>query len=235
MTNNLPASLVLSESAIAAQIEEYKYLHRNPELSHREYETAAYIERQLTDMQLAPGVHREVHRVGQTGVVGVLRRGEGATVAFRADIDGLPIAEDSGRDYASTATAEYEGATTRLMHGCGHDTHIAAALGAARLFAASEEWEGQLVFIMQPAEEVATGADALLEAGLWEKVPQPVVLFGQHVFSLPAGHFEVSAGEFLAAADSWEVTVHGVGGYGSQPETTVDPIVLGAAGFPSYG
>lgn len=77
--------------------------------------------------------------------------------------------------------------------------------------------------------------DALFKAGLWAKVPQPVLLFGQHVFSLPAGHFEVSAGEFLAAADSWEVTVHGVGGYGSQPETTVDPIVLGAARLPSYG
>lgn len=77
--------------------------------------------------------------------------------------------------------------------------------------------------------------DALLEAGLWEKVPQPVVLFGQHVFSLPAGYFEVSAGEFLVAVDSWEVTVRGVGGHGSQPETTVGPIVLGAAGFPSCG
>ncbi|MGV3016231.1 amidohydrolase [Rothia sp. 88186D007BW] len=229
MTNNLPASLILSETAIADQIQEYKYLHQNPELSHREYKTADYIEQQLAEMPLAPGVDRQVHRIGETGVVGVLSRGEGATVAFRADIDGLPITEKSGRDYASQATAEYEGATSGVMHGCGHDTHIAAALGAARLFAASEAWEGQLVFIMQPAEEVATGADALLEAGLWEKVPHPVVLFGQHVFPLPAGHFEVSAGEFLSAADSWDVTVRGVGGHGSQPEVTVDPIVLGAA------
>lgn len=230
MTFTLPPALRLSDAQVADQISEYKYLHQNPELSHKEYKTADYLQEQLNSLALGAGVERAVHRVGQTGVVLVLTHGEGPVVGYRADTDGLPIKEASGRDYASVATADVEGSTVPLMHGCGHDTHMAVALAAARLFAANpEHWSGTLVFVFQPAEEVGTGAQTMLDDGLWNIAPRPQVMFAQHVFPLEVGAFLVSAGEFLAASDSLDVTVYGRGGHGSQPETTIDPIVLGAA------
>lgn len=230
MTFTLPPALRLSDAQVADQISEYKYLHQNPELSHKEYKTADYLQEQLNSLALGAGVERAVHRVGQTGVVLVLTHGEGPVVGYRADTDGLPIKEASGRDYASVATTDVEGSTVPLMHGCGHDTHMAVALAAARLFAANpEHWSGTLVFVFQPAEEVGTGAQTMLDDGLWNIAPRPQVMFAQHVFPLEVGTFLVSAGEFLAASDSLDVTVYGRGGHGSQPETTIDPIVLGAA------
>lgn len=230
MTFTLPPALRLSDAQVADQISEYKYLHQNPELSHKEYKTADYLQEQLNSLALGAGVERAVHRVGETGVVLVLTHGEGPVVGYRADTDGLPIKEASGRDYASVATTDVEGSTVPLMHGCGHDTHMAVALAAARLFAANpEHWSGTLVFVFQPAEEVGTGAQTMLDDGLWNIAPRPQVMFAQHVFPLEVGTFLVSAGEFLAASDSLDVTVYGRGGHGSQPETTIDPIVLGAA------
>lgn len=230
MTFTLPPALRLSDAQVADQISEYKYLHQNPELSHKEYKTADYLQEQLNSLALGAGVERAVHRVGQTGVVLVLTHGEGPVVGYRADTDGLPIKEASGRDYASVATTDVEGSTVPLMHGCGHDTHMAVALAATRLFAANpEHWSGTLVFVFQPAEEVGTGAQTMLDDGLWNIAPRPQVMFAQHVFPLEVGTFLVSAGEFLAASDSLDVTVYGRGGHGSQPETTIDPIVLGAA------
>lgn len=230
MTFTLPPALRLSDAQVADQISEYKYLHQNPELSHKEYKTADYLQEQLNSLALGAGVERAVHRVGETGVVLVLTHGEGPVVGYRADTDGLPIKEASGRDYASVATTDVEGSTVPLMHGCGHDTHMAVALAAARLFAANpEHWSGTLVFVFQPAEEVGTGAQTMLDDGLWNIAPRPQVMFAQHVFPLEVGAFLVSAGEFLAASDSLDVTVYGRGGHGSQPETTIDPIVLGAA------
>lgn len=230
MTFTLPPALRLSDAQVADQISEYKYLHQNPELSHKEYKTADYLQEQLNSLALGAGVERAVHRVGETGVVLVLTHGEGPVVGYRADTDGLPIKEASGRDYASVATTDVEGSTVPLMHGCGHDTHMAVALAAARLFAANpEHWSGTLVFVFQPAEEVGTGAQTMLDDGLWNIAPRPQVMFAQHVFPLEVGAFLVSAGEFLAASDSLDVTVYGRGGHGSQPETTIDSIVLGAA------
>lgn len=202
----------------------YRHLHAHPELSMQEAATAALIEREL----IALGA--EVTRCGGTGVVGVLRNGEGPTVAFRADTDALPVAEATGLDYASTVTGHLEdGTEVPVMHACGHDAHVAVLLTTARLLAQStESWGGTVVLLFQPGEETAAGAKAMLEDGLWDRVPRPEVVFGQHVMPQLAGTIHYSVGDATALADSWRVTVHGRGGHASQPQDSTDPIVLGA-------
>jgi amidohydrolase len=202
----------------------YRHLHANPELSMQEHATAELIERELTELGI------EHFRCGGTGVVGVLRNGDGPTVAFRADTDGLPLAEDTGVDYASTATGRLEdGTEVPTMHGCGHDTHMAVLLTTAQLLVgARESWAGTVVLIFQPGEETAAGAEAMLEDGLWEKAPLPEVVLGQHVMPSRAGTISYSVGDAMALADSWRVTLHGKGAHASQPQDAVDPIVLGA-------
>ncbi|WP_298587545.1 amidohydrolase [uncultured Kocuria sp.] len=202
----------------------YRELHAHPELSMQEHATAALIEQRLTALGI------ENFRCGGTGVVGVLRNGDGPTVAFRADTDGLPLAEDTGVDYASTATGRLEdGTEVPVMHGCGHDTHVAVLLTAAELLAgARDAWAGTVVLVFQPGEETAAGARAMLEDGLWEKAPLPEVVLGQHVMPSRAGTVSWSAGDAMAMADSWRVTVHGKGAHASQPQDATDPIVLGA-------
>ena len=230
MTFTLPEALTLTPEQVATQIEEYKYLHQHPELSHQEFETTNYLQTQFEALELGEGIRREIHRVGETGLVLVLKNGEGPIIGYRADTDGLPVLEDTGLDYASVATTMVDGAPTPLMHACGHDSHMAVALATARLFAANPaEWSGTLVFILQPAEETGSGAQRMLDDGLWDIAPRPKVIFGQHVLPAPKGHFLVSAGEFMAASDSYDVKVFGQGGHGSQPESTIDPIVLGAS------
>jgi hippurate hydrolase len=202
----------------------YRELHAHPELSMQEHATAALLEQRLAALGI------ENFRCGGTGVVGVLRNGDGPTVAFRADTDGLPLAEDTGLDYASTATGRLEdGTEVPVMHGCGHDTHMAALLTAAEMLAgAREAWAGTVVLVFQPGEETAAGARAMLEDGLWERAPLPEVVLGQHVMPSRAGTVSWSAGDAMAMADSWRVTVHGKGAHASQPQDATDPIVLGA-------
>ena len=202
----------------------YRRLHASPELSMQEHATAELIEQELTDL----GV--EHFRCGGTGVVGVLRNGDGPVVAFRADTDGLPLAEDTGLDYASTATGHLEdGTAVPVMHGCGHDTHVAVLLTTAQLLVgAREAWSGTVVLVFQPGEETAAGAKAMLADGLWEKAPVPEVVFGQHVMPQLAGTIHYSTGDAMALADSWKVTLHGQGAHASQPQDATDPIVLGA-------
>ncbi|WP_426118277.1 amidohydrolase [Kocuria sp. LHG3120] len=202
----------------------YRHLHANPELSMQEHATAELIEDRLATLGI------ENFRCGGTGVVGVLRNGEGPTVAFRADTDGLPLAEDTGLDYASTATGRLEDDTTvPVMHGCGHDTHVAVLLTVAELLAgAREAWAGTVVLIFQPGEETGAGAKAMLADGLWDKAPAPEVVYGQHVMPALAGTVRYTVGDALTMADSWRVTVHGKGSHASQPQDATDPIVLGA-------
>lgn len=202
----------------------YRHLHAHPELSMQELATAALIEQRLTALGI------ENFRCGGTGVVGVLRNGDGPTVAFRADTDGLPLAEDTGLDYASTATGRLEdGTEVPVMHGCGHDTHVAVLLTVAELLAgARDAWAGTVVLIFQPGEETGAGARAMLEDGLWEKAPVPEVVYGQHVMPVRAGTITYAPGDTMAMADSWKVTLHGKGSHGSQPQDSTDPIVLGA-------
>jgi amidohydrolase len=202
----------------------YRHLHAHPELSMQEHATATLIEDELVPLGA------ETFRCGGTGVVGVLRNGDGPTVAFRADTDGLPLAEDTGLDYASSATGHLEdGTEVPVMHGCGHDTHVAVLLTVARLLAGSRgSWAGTVVLIFQPGEEIAAGAQAMLDDGLWDKAPVPEVVYGQHVMPALAGTLHYSPGDAMAMADSWKVTLHGKGSHASQPQDATDPIVLGA-------
>ncbi|GAA1661190.1 putative amidohydrolase [Citricoccus zhacaiensis] len=202
----------------------YRHLHANPELSMQEHATAAFIEAHLDTLGI------EHFRCGGTGVVGVLRNGEGPVVGFRADTDGLPIQEDSTVDYRSTARGTLaDGTEVPVMHGCGHDTHVAALMTAAEVLAADRDsWSGTLVLLFQPGEETAAGAQAMVEDGLWEKAPQPEIIYGQHVMPGLAGTVEVVSGPAMAYADSWKVTLYGEQSHGSQPQDSIDPIVLGA-------
>ena len=202
----------------------YRGLHGTPELSMQEHQTAALITARME------GIGYETFISGGTGVVAILRNGDGPVVGFRADIDALPVAEDTGLEYASNARGTLaDGTEVPVMHACGHDTHITCAIGAATLLAGSRHtWSGTVVFLFQPGEETAAGALAMVADGLWDRAPEPEVIFGQHVWPGRTGEVEISTGPAMAMADSWRVTVHGRGGHGSRPEETIDPVVLAA-------
>lgn len=203
----------------------YMDLHRHPELSFQEFRTAAVVEEHLTTLGF------DVHTtIGGTGVVGVLDNGDGPVVLLRADMDGLPVEELSGLDYASTATArDHTGQFVPVMHACGHDVHVTALIGAAEeLVATSDEWAGTLIVLFQPAEEHGGGAQVMVDDGLYDLIPTPDVVLGQHVTPLPAGVLSLHDGVTMAGDDSLRITLHGVGGHGSRPEATVDPIVMAA-------
>lgn len=202
----------------------YQHLHAHPELSMQEHATAEYLEAHLDALGI------EHFRCGGTGVVGVLRNGDGPVVGFRADTDGLPIEEDSTVDYRSTARGTLEDGTgVPVMHGCGHDTHVTALMTATEVLAADREnWSGTVVLIFQPGEETAAGARAMVEDGLWERAPHPEIIYGQHVMPGLTGTAEVAGGPAMAYADSWKVVLRGEQSHGSQPQDSIDPIVLGA-------
>ncbi len=202
----------------------YEDAHAHPELGHAEFRTTDNIERELDRL----GV--ENFRVCGTGTVGVLRNGAGPTIAFRADIDGLPVVEQTNLPYASRATGEYKGEQVGVMHACGHDTHFSALLGTVEhLLAHRDAWAGTLVLIFQPAEESGDGADRMVAGGLWDRAPRPEVLLGQHVGPAPAGMFALRAGHLMSLTDTLQVTVHGQQAHGSQPQDAVDPIVAAAS------
>ncbi|WP_225846105.1 amidohydrolase [Streptomyces sp. HPF1205] len=195
----------------------YLDLHRHPELSGREARTAARFAGWLT----AAGYDVE-SRIGGHGVAGVLRNGPGPVVLLRAELDALPVEEDTGAPYASTVPG--------VMHACGHDAHLACAAGAASLLAgARERWRGTVVVVGQPAEETLSGAEAMLAGGLYERVPVPDVVLAQHTVPLPAGMVAHADGPLLAASATAEVVLHGRGGHASAPHLTVDPVVTAAA------
>jgi amidohydrolase len=204
----------------------YRDLHAHPELSGQEHRTAGVV----ADRLAALGVE-VTEGVGGTGVVGVLRNGDGPTVLLRADMDALPVTEATGLPYASTATGiDADGGEVGVMHACGHDLHVTCLLGALDLLAgARSDWRGTVVAAFQPAEETGIGAAAMLDAGFADRFPRPDVVLGQHVAPMPSGMLGAHSGPAFAALDSWVVRVFGRGGHGSRPETTVDPIVLAAA------
>ncbi|HEX4221194.1 MAG TPA: amidohydrolase [Pseudonocardiaceae bacterium] len=204
----------------------YRDLHAHPELSNHERRTAEVIATRLKDI----GV--EVNTgVGGHGVVGVVRNGEGPTVLLRADFDALPVTERTGLPYASTESGiDEDGNAVGVMHACGHDMHVTCLLGALDLLAGDRSgWAGTVVAAFQPAEEMGTGALAMIEAGFFDRFPRPDVVLGQHVGPMPAGMLGAHPGPAFAALDSLVVRVFGRGGHGSRPETTVDPIVIAAA------
>lgn len=204
----------------------YTDLHQHPELSFQETRTAGIAAGHLRDLGL------EVHEgIGVTGVVGILRNGDGPVVWARADMDALPVAEETGLAYASTATGiDPAGNTVPAMHACGHDMHVTAMIGAVeKLVAEKADWSGTVVVLIQPAEEYGAGSRAMLDAGLRDLVPHPDIVLGQHVTPLPAGTIGVRAGTQMAASDGLTVVLHGRGGHGSRPHSTIDPVVMAAA------
>jgi hippurate hydrolase len=163
-------------------------------------------------------------------VVGVLRNGDGPVVMLRADIDALPVAERTGLPYASTERAvNADGEEVPVSHVCGHDMHATCLLGAATLLTRTRaDWSGTLLVVFQPAEELTLGAKAMIDDGLFERFPKPDIVLGQHVTLLPAGMIGHGSGPLMAASDSVHVTLHGRGGHGSTPESTVDPVLMAA-------
>jgi hippurate hydrolase len=204
----------------------YIDLHRHPELSFQETRTAGVIAQQLTEL----GIEFE-EGIGKTGVAGVIRNGEGPVVWLRADMDALPVPEQTGLEYASTARGtDPAGNDVPVMHACGHDMHVTAMLGALeRLVATTDEWSGTVVVVFQPAEEYGSGAQAMIADGVLDRFPKPDIVLGQHVTPLPAGTIGVRSGTQMAASDGLTVTLHGRGGHGSRPQSTIDPIVMAAA------
>ncbi|MFE6160527.1 amidohydrolase [Streptomyces sp. NPDC056486] len=194
----------------------YQDLHRHPELSFQEHRTAGILAERLRGAGYAVTTG-----VGGTGVVGVLENGDGPVVWLRGDMDALPVTETTGLPYASTVDG--------VMHACGHDMHVTwLTFAAETLAAARETWSGTLVVIGQPAEEAGGGANAMVTDGLQERFPRPDAVFGQHVAPGPAGLVSHTPGLIMSSADNLEIVVHGVGGHGSRPEATVDPVVTAA-------
>jgi len=204
----------------------YKDVHAHPELSMRETRTAG-----IAEDRLKKAGYEVTSGVGKTGVVGLLRNGEGPTVMLRADMDALPIAENTGLDYASTVTAkDNDGNTVPVGHMCGHDIHVAWLVGAATLLSqAREAWKGTLMVVFQPGEETAQGAQAMIDDGLLERFPAPEVVLGQHVMVGAAGTVAGSAGPITSAADSLQIRLFGRGAHGSMPQASVDPVVMAAS------
>lgn len=204
----------------------YKDVHAHPELSMQENRTAAIAAKHLADhgYEVSSGI-------GQTGVVGLLRNGDGPTVMLRADMDALPIREDTGLDYASTAsTKDAAGNVVPLAHACGHDMHVAWLMGASALFARNRTaWKGTLIVLFQPGEETAQGARAMIDDGLFNRFPKPDVVLGQHVMVGPAGTVAGSAGPITSAADSLQIRLFGRGAHGSMPQASIDPIIMAAS------
>jgi hippurate hydrolase len=215
--------VAMSEDELAAV---YRDLHANPELSFQERRTAALVARRLAEWgyDVSTGV-------GGTGVIGILDNGPGPTALLRADMDGLPVQEQTGLGYASTARGtDRAGHEVPVMHACGHDVHITCLLGAAaRLTTERGQYSGRLMIVFQPAEELGAGADAMVKDGLFERFGRPDVVLGQHVGPLPAGVIGIHPGLAFAASDSLTITLHGRGAHGSRPETSVDPVVMAAA------
>ncbi len=204
----------------------YLDLHRHPELSLHETQTAA----KLAAFVKALG-YDVTTGVGGTGIVAVLRNGPGRTVMLRTDMDALPVQEKTGLPYASTVTVKSDdGETVPVMHACGHDVHMASWAGTAELMAGHRDrWHGTLVLVGQPAEEVGAGAAAMLKDGLFTRFPRPQFALAVHDDSeLPAGQVGYHPGWFRAGADSVTITVYGRGGHGARPHLAVDPIVIAA-------
>lgn len=230
LTVNGAAADELGEAVAAdyeSHLEElFLHLHRNPELSFQETQTAARLAAELRDagFEVTEGV-------GGTGIVALMENGPGPLVMMRADMDGLPVQEKSGLDYASTATQiDPNGNEVYVMHACGHDVHVTGLVGTARQMAARRDnWSGTLMLIGQPAEERIAGARKMMEDDLWERFGQPEMAMAFHVTStVPTGHLVAAEGAQYSGADTVDIIIHGVGAHGASPHSGIDPVVLGS-------
>ncbi|KAI9780483.1 MAG: hypothetical protein M1816_002845 [Peltula sp. TS41687] len=206
----------------------YKDLHQHPELSLQEKQTADKIAQHLRSFE---GI--SVHTgIGGHGVVGVLGNGTGKTVLLRADTDALPVEEKTGLEYASKVKMVdvEDGVEKNVMHACGHDMHIACLLAATEtLHKTRDTWQGTLIALFQPCEERGAGARAMVDDGLYEKIPVPDVVLGQHVMPFKAGTFGTRGGFMATASDNLRVTLYGRGGHASQPHRAIDPVRMAAS------
>ena len=230
----LLAPCIQAETALKTAIQEdypyleslYLHLHQNPELSFHEEKTSERMAAELRSLGFTV-----TEKVGGYGVVGVLENGEGPTVLLRTDMDALPVLEKTGKPYSSKATTvDGQGKTVNVMHACAHDVNMTVFIGAARrLTSMTDKWQGTLVMIAQPAEEVGAGARAMLKDGLFERFPRPDYNLALHVAaSRPAGEVIYTKGYAMANVDSVDITVYGIGGHGAYPHRTKDPVVLSA-------
>ncbi len=205
----------------------YTHFHKNPELSFEEKQTAKRLAQELKEAG-----YKVTTGVGRTGIVAVMRNGKGPTLMIRTDMDALPVKEQTGLPYASTAMGQnYLGdRNLPVMHACGHDVHMTALVGVARRMAAlKNQWSGTLVLIGQPAEELGLGAKAMIDDGLFTRFPKPDFNLAFHdSANLPAGVIGYTPGYALANVDSVDIEVRGIGGHGAYPQTTKDPVVIGA-------
>ncbi|MEU6388326.1 amidohydrolase [Streptomyces sp. NPDC046939] len=223
MTQTVTAGLTALQDDLAAL---YRDLHEHPELSLQETRTADLLARRLR----AAGFDEVAEHIGGTGVVGLVRNGEGPVVMLRADIDALPVEELTDLPYASRVRGvDADGREVPVAHACGHDMHATCLTGAATLLAqARDQWSGTLLVVFQPAEELVRGARDMVAAGLFERFPKPEIVLGQHVGPLPAGFIGYGTGPVMAASDSVDITLHGRGAHGSRPEASVDPVLMAA-------
>ncbi|MFN4097783.1 MAG: amidohydrolase, partial [Sphingomonas sp.] len=236
LASSLIAAPVLAEPDFAPAVEAdyaahlealFVDFHKNPELSYKESRTAAIMAKELR----AVGGIEVTEGVGGTGVVGVMKNGAGPTILLRADMDGLPLKEDSGLPYASTVTQEdIDGVVKPVMHACGHDVHITSLIGTARQLAKlKSRWKGTVVFVVQPAEERIGGARKMMEDGLYTRFPKPDYAVAFHVTSgFPTGKIGLEPGISSSSSDSVDITIHGIGTHGAAPHMGKDPIVMGS-------
>src|SRR6202158_1258405 len=204
----------------------YSDLHQHPELSFHETETAAKLANDIRQLG-----YEVTTGVGRVGIVGILKNGPGPTVMLRTELDALPVTENTGLPFASTVrTKDDAGLDVGVMHACGHDAHMAAWMGTARIMAANRgQWRGTLMLIGQPAEELVSGAKAMISDGLFTRFPRPDFAIAVHDDArLPAGIVGYHAGPILSNGDAVNIRIFGRGGHGARPEATVDPIVIAA-------
>jgi len=207
-------------------VELYRHLHQTPELSLAEKQTAARMAQELRDLGA-----KVTTEIGGHGVVGVLENGPGKVLMLRADMDALPVVEQTGLAYASKVrTQDSRGATVGVMHACGHDLHMANLIGVARYLAAHRDlWKGTVLFVFQPAEEIGAGAEAMLADGLFARFPRPNFAVALHVSAdTPVGQIGYRPGFAMANVDNVDIIIRGRGGHGASPETTIDPIAIAA-------
>lgn len=213
-------------------VEIFKDIHQNPELAFMEVRTSDIVAKELKTLGF-----EVIKGIAKTGVVGILKNGEGPIVMYRADMDCNSVKETTGLPYASTKTMKKDdGTEVPVMHACGHDAHVTWMLGIAKLMVAlKNEWKGTLVFLAQPAEEPLTGAQAMVHDKMYEKgTPVPDYLFGMHTWPIAVGTIINGTGERAAGSDQLDVTFYGIGGHGSTPEVTKDPIVMASNAVLQY-
>lgn len=234
LSSELIAKVSTSVKSDTKRLQEiFKDIHQNPELGFMETRTAAIVAKELKALgyQVKTGI-------GKTGVVGILKNGDGPTVMYRADMDANAVEEATGLAYASKVRVKLpDGSDSPVAHLCGHDAHTTWLISLAKTMAThKDQWSGTLVLVAQPAEELIEGAAAMVKDGLFtkHKVPKPQYLLALHTMPIPTGLVVGSGGLVAAGTEQLDVTFHGVGGHGSSPQYTKDPVLMGAYAVSEY-